>query len=117
MESGRDERWQQEQDWVQQKYKQYKEQSVTYMAMEDKRLSGQMKRFHNVQSVSYSCCSKGKKQHLVHGASRRHDGDKDVIKKTDFFNETIISLWDFIFLKPNERKHKGKIICLLYSEG
>lgn len=60
MESGRDERWQWEQDWVQEKYKQYKEQSITYMTMEDKMLSGQMKRFHNVQSVSYSCCSKGK---------------------------------------------------------
>lgn len=54
-----DERWQREQDWVQEKYKQYEEQSVNYMAIEDKMLSGQMKRFHNVQSVSYSCCSKG----------------------------------------------------------
>lgn len=60
MESGRDERWQREQDWVQEKYKQYKEQSLNYMAMEDKMLSGQMKRFPSVQSVSYSCCSKGK---------------------------------------------------------
>lgn len=60
MERGRDESWQQEQDWVQEKCKQYKEQSVNYMAMEDKMLSGQMKRFHNVQSVSCSCCWKGK---------------------------------------------------------
>lgn len=58
MESGRDQRWQWEQDWVQEKYKQYREQSVTYM--EDKMLSGQMKRFHNVQSVLESCCSKAK---------------------------------------------------------
>lgn len=34
--------------------------SVHYMAMEDKMLSGQMKRFHNLQSASYCCCTKGK---------------------------------------------------------
>lgn len=80
MESGRDERWQWEQDWVQGKYKQYKEQSITYMAVEDK-MKLREKVSQRAKCIVF-LLFKGKNQCLVHGG---HDGDKDVMEKMIFF--------------------------------